>query len=152
MTNETYSNPIGVLNKAVGNGNAAVLLERIVYWNTRKKGGVLYQGRTWSYRSQKEWIELAGLKERTGKTVFKLLVDQDFILKDMRLGGPLGNRKLMMHVALADKTLALLGGTHLGMAATKAELAIKDHAKTAQKAAWAEKPWAEQYAEIHPDE
>jgi hypothetical protein len=148
MTKETYSNPIGVLNKAVGNGNAAVLLERIVFWNTRPKGGVSYHGRTWSYRSQKEWIELAGLAERTGKRSWARLVESGFILTEMRMGGPLGNRKLMMHVALSEKTYDLLGGTHLGVAATKAELAIKDHAKTAQK----QKPWAEIHAEMHAEE
>jgi hypothetical protein len=63
--------------------------------------------------------------------VFKLLVDQDFILKDMRMGGPLGNRKLMMHVALSDKMYAILDETHLALAATFAELALKDHAKAA---------------------
>jgi hypothetical protein len=148
MTKETYSNPIGVLNKAVGNGNAAVLLERIVFWNTRPKGGVSYQGRTWSYRSQKEWIELAGLKERTGKRCWAHLAKSGFILTEMRMGGPLGNRKLMMHVALSDKTYDLLGGTHLAMAAAKAELAINHHAKTAQKA----KAWTEMHAEIHAGE
>jgi hypothetical protein len=148
MTKETYSSPIGVLNKAVGNANAAVLLERIVFWNTRQKGGVLYQGRMWSYREQIEWIELAGLAERTGKRCWARLAKSGFILAEERLGGPLGNRKKMMHVALADKTLALLDGTHLAMAATKAELAIKDYAKTAQK----EKAWAEMHAEIHAGE
>jgi hypothetical protein len=148
MTKETYASPTAVLKKAVGNASATLLLERIVFWNTRKKGGVTHEGRLWSYRSQKEWIELAGLKERTGKTVFKLLVDQDFILKDMRLGGPPGNRKIMMHVALSDKTYDLIGETHLEPAAIKAELAIKDYAKAAQK----KKPWAEIYAEIHAGE
>jgi hypothetical protein len=73
MTKETYASLTAVLKKAVCNASATLLLERIVFWNTRKKGGVTYEGRLWSYRSQKEWIELAGLKERTGKTVFKLL-------------------------------------------------------------------------------
>jgi hypothetical protein len=40
----------------VGNANAAFLLWRIAYWRTRKKGGVMYEGRVWSYRSQKQWI------------------------------------------------------------------------------------------------
>ena len=148
MTKENYASLTGVLNEAVGNGNATVLLDRIVFWNTRKNGGVMYQGRLWSYRTQAEWIKLAGLKERTGKAMFKLLVDQDFILKDFRLGGPVGNRKIMMHVALSDKTYALLGETHLQSAAMKAELAIKDYAKAVQK----QKPWAETYAEMHGGE
>jgi hypothetical protein len=147
-SDESYASLTGVLNEAVGNGNATLLLERIVFWNTRKKGGVLYQGRTWSYRTQAEWIKLAGLAERTGKRCWARLVESGFILTEMRMGGPLGNRKMMMHVALSDKTLALLDETHLQMAATKAELAIKDHAKTAQK----EKSWAELHAEIHAGE
>ena len=101
MTKEIPANATAVLNKAVGSASATLMLEKIVYWCTRKKGGVMHEGRLWSFRSQKEWIELARLKERTGKTVFKLLVEKGFILKEMRLGGPPGNRKLMMHVALS---------------------------------------------------
>jgi hypothetical protein len=80
----------------------------------------------WSYRSQKEWIELAGLKERTGKAMFKMLVEQGFILKDTRLGGPPGNRKIMMHVALTDKTYAILdeaGVPSMALPVTNAEFA-----------------------------
>jgi hypothetical protein len=148
MTKETYAGVAAVLKKAVGNANDTLLLERIVFWNTRQKGGVLYQGRMWSYREQIEWIELAGIAERTGKRCWARLVKSGFILTEMRWGGPHGNRRYRMHVALADKTLALLDGTHLQMAATKAELAIKDYAKTAQK----EKAWAEMHAEIHAGE
>jgi hypothetical protein len=122
-----------VLRKPVGNASASALLETIVFWCTRKKGGVEYQGRVWSYRQQKDWIELTGLAESTGKRSWARLVEGGFILTEMRKRIHFGVRVTIMHVALTDNTYELLGGTHLGMAAAKAELAIKDHAKVAQK-------------------
>ena len=136
---EVPANVTAVLKKAVGNASATLMLEKIVFWCTRPKGGVMHEGRLWSYRTQAAWIELAGLKERTGKSVFKLLVERGFILAEMRLGGPLGNRKLMMHVALSDKTYALLedaGVPHLQMPVLKAELAKQDK----PAAEWKAKP------------
>jgi hypothetical protein len=135
MTKETYASVPAVLKKDVGNASATLLLERIVYWCTRKKGGVEYQGRHWSYRQQKEWIELAGLSEGAGKRSWARLVKEGFILAEMRFGGPHGNRSFRMHVALSDKTYDLLDGTHLAMASTKAELALKayDKATLAEK-------------------
>lgn len=121
---------IAVLKRAVGNASAAIMLERMVFWSTRQKGGVTHEGRLWSYRSQKEWIELAGLKERTGKTVFKRLADDGYILAEMRIGGPKGNRRTMMHVALSDKTYILLfeaGISHLEAPILAASQAMKDH-------------------------
>jgi hypothetical protein len=133
MTKETYAGVAAVLKKTVGNANDTLLLERIVFWNTRQKGGVMHEGRMWSYREQKEWIEIAGLKERTGKRCWARLAESGFILTEMRWGGPHGNRRYRMHVALSDKTYDLLGGTHLQMAATKAELALADYTKVALK-------------------
>ena len=133
MTKEIPTNTTATLNKAVGNASAALLLSRIVYWNTRKKGGVEYQGRMWSYRSQKEWIEQeAGLRERTGKLAWARLVKGDFILAEMRWGGPHGNRRYRMHVALSDKTYGLLGEAcvpSLEKPVHNAELKLKDYAK-----------------------
>jgi len=138
-SNEVPANVTAVLKKAVGSASATLMLEKIVFWCTRKAGGVMHEGRLWSYRTQAAWIKLAGLKERTGKSVFKLLVKQDFILAEMRLGGPLGNRKLMMHVALSDKTYAILedaGVPHLQMPVLKAELAKQAHEKDKLAAEW----------------
>jgi hypothetical protein len=142
-SDETPANATATIKKAVGNANAAFLLWRIVYWCTRKKGGVMYEGRVWSYRSQKQWIEQeVGLCERTGKRAWARLVEGDFIMTEMRLGGPLGNRRTIMHVALSDKTYALLeaaGVPNLTMPLMKAELAIMNYAGTAKKAAWDDK-------------
>jgi len=149
-SDEIPANVTAVLKKAVGNANATLMLEKIVYWCTRKKGGVIHEGRPWSYRPQAEWITLAGLPERTGKRMFKLLFEQDFILKDMRLGGPPGNRKVMMHVALSDKTYTILdeaGVPHLQMPVLNAQLTIKEHAKAKEKAIYAAKAKMA-YAEI----
>jgi hypothetical protein len=85
-SDETPANTTATLKKAEGNANAAFLLWRIAYWCTRKKGGVMYEGRVWSYRSQKQWIEQeAGLCERTGKRAWARLVEGDFIMTEMRL-------------------------------------------------------------------
>jgi hypothetical protein len=73
MTKEIPTNVKAVLRKAVGNASATALLETIVYWCTRKNGGVEYQGRLWSYRQQKDWIELTGLPESTGKRAWARL-------------------------------------------------------------------------------
>ena len=70
MTKEILANATAVLNKAVGSASATLMLEKIVYWCTRKKGGAMHEGRIWSYRPQKQWIEQeAGLPERTGKAL-----------------------------------------------------------------------------------
>jgi hypothetical protein len=137
--NTTPLNLTHVLNKSLGKRRAAAvtLLSRIVYWCTRKKGGVMHEGRLWSYRSQQEWIDQeVGLAERTGKRAWAYLVADDYIMTDMRLGGPKGNRKMMMHVALSDKTYALLEGAgipHLELPILTAEAAKKTHEKDKSK-------------------
>jgi hypothetical protein len=137
-TDHGYASTTAVIKRAVGNGSATMLLDKIVYFCSLKKGGVMHEGRKWSYRQQKEWFTVTGLPPRTGKRVWAQLVAGGYILAEERYAGRPGDRRMVMHVALTDKTLDMLEGAsapNLQISIMKAKVEAVGYAKTLAKSA-----------------
>jgi hypothetical protein len=103
------------LNALTNNDTASDLLERIIHYCNLKNGGVVIDGRRWSYRSVADWaIEIHASFDKA-KRALKLLREAGLVQTMMAWAGKKPFRVWVLHVTITVRTeLALKGLMHLG--------------------------------------
>ena len=109
------NNMVAWLNALTNNDTASDLLERIIHYCNLKNGGVVIDGRRWSYRSVADWaIEIHASFDKA-KRALKLLREAGLVQTTMAWAGKKPFRVWVLHVTITVRTeLALKGLMHLG--------------------------------------
>ena len=73
------TNMIARLHKATQNATATLLMQRIAFYCHLDSGGVVLEGRHWSYRSVEDWADEIGDSPYKIERVLKLLREANLI-------------------------------------------------------------------------
>jgi len=101
---------IARLHKATQNATATLLMMRVAFYCHLDNGGVLLDGRRWTYRSVDGWADEIGDSPDKVERAMKLLREANLISTRMAWVGKGDARRWLLHVALTPRTESVLKG------------------------------------------
>ena len=105
------TNLIARINAATNNPTATLLMQRIAFYCRLETGGVMFDGRRWSYRSVEGWADEIAETSRTSRRALSVLKERHLTLTRMAWVGKKEARIWVLHVALTPRAEALLDGS-----------------------------------------
>jgi len=104
------TNMIARLNRATRNAVATLFMMRVSFYCGLEGGGVVEDGRRWTYRSVEDWADEIGESPHKVERTLKLLREANLIATRMAWVGKGHARRWLLHVALTPRTESVLKG------------------------------------------
>jgi len=98
------------IREVVGNGDATLLLIKIIHLCNKDKGGNIVDGVRYSYGDTPRWAELTGITKHQAKRQLDHLADLHMIEKLMAWAGVGAGRRYVLHVRPTDRARAISHG------------------------------------------
>ena len=106
----TANNVVARLNAITKNDTATLLMQQIKRHCNFESGGVILDGRRWSYRSTEEWGEQIGASRKKTERMLKILRDANLVSTRMAWAGKGAWKRWVLHVAMTKRAEAMFAG------------------------------------------